>query len=159
MTLLETKKSCPGNIKAYLTSLGKFCEFIVNQTKHNVSGFSTIEQSQLQAITNVISRFRAMLSSISLRSGRSSMRTGKLPWVLSWLRKSWTQEPAKDSIKQLCVNSYNGFSQNKDTSSKDGRRVMKSWPILYAWMTRLLNWWKIIHVDPNCKPIPTLKAP
>ena len=103
MTLLETKKSCPGNIKAYLTSLGKFCEFIVNQTKHNVSGFSTIEQSQLQAITNVISRFRAMLSSISLRSGRSSMRTGKLPWVLSWLRKSWTQEPAKDSIKNSFV--------------------------------------------------------
>ena len=41
--LLDTKKSRPGTIKAYLTSLAKFCEFIVDQTKHMSLGFPQLK--------------------------------------------------------------------------------------------------------------------
>ena len=116
--LLDTKKSRPGTIKTYLTSLAKFCEFIADQTKHNVSGFPTIEESQLQARTNVVSRFRAMSSSISKiykfekwEKQLEDEETAIDPVVAEEIMDT---EPAKDAIKQLQLS----FSDDKPTEAQ-----------------------------------------
>ena len=115
---LDTKQSRPGTVKAYLTSLAKFCEFIVDQTKHNVSGFPTIEESQLQAITNVTSRFRAMSSSISkiykFEKWEKQLQDEETAIDPVMAEEIMDTEPAKDAIKQLQLS----YSDENPTEAK-----------------------------------------
>lgn len=62
--LLDSKKSRPGTIRLYLTSLIKFSKFIVDQVENKVKGMPEIDSETLAAINRVIPRFVAMGSSV-----------------------------------------------------------------------------------------------
>ena len=63
--LLDAKKVRPGTIRASLTSLNKFFEFIVDQTDNKIKGFPVINSSTIEAIKRVIKRVVAMCSSVN----------------------------------------------------------------------------------------------
>ena len=63
--LLDSKKVRPGTIRASLTSLNKFFEFIVDQTDNKIKGFPGINSSTIEAIKRVIKRVVAMCSSVN----------------------------------------------------------------------------------------------
>lgn len=51
---LDNSNARPGTVKSYLASVAKFCEFIIDQVKHKVSGLPEIKAHQVEALTNVI---------------------------------------------------------------------------------------------------------
>ena len=63
--LLDAKKVRPGTIRASLTSLNKFFEFIIDQTDNKIKGFPVINSSTIEAIKRVIKRVVAMCSSVN----------------------------------------------------------------------------------------------
>ena len=62
---LDEKKMRPGSVKSYFTSLVKFCEFILDQVKHKVTGFPFFPADVLDAAKTVTPRFKQISSSIS----------------------------------------------------------------------------------------------
>ena len=63
--LLDKKASRPGTIRASLTSLIKFLEFIADYSEHSVKSIPTIDKPTLTKITKIIPRFIAMGSSVN----------------------------------------------------------------------------------------------
>ena len=63
--LLDKKTSRPGTIRASLTSLVKFLEFIADYSEHSVKSIPTIDKPTLTKITKIIPRFIAMGSSVN----------------------------------------------------------------------------------------------
>ena len=115
--LLDAKECRPGTVKAYLASLAKFCEFIVDQEKNKVSGFPTIEDSQLQALNNVSSRFRAMSSSIDkiykYEKWEKQLEDEEAAVDPIVAQEIMDTEPARDAIKNLQLS----FSDDKPTEA------------------------------------------
>ena len=63
--LLDNKTAKPGTIRASLTSLVKFLEFIADYSEHSVKDFPKIDKQTLTKISKVIPRFVAMGSSVN----------------------------------------------------------------------------------------------
>lgn len=63
--LLDTKKAKPGTIRASLTSLNKFLDFVVDQTENAVRDFPDIEPNTITQSKLLIKRVVGMGSAVN----------------------------------------------------------------------------------------------
>lgn len=116
--ILDENRKRPGTIRSYLCSLGKFCEFIVDQVKHKVSGFPKMDAEAVADISNMISRFKAMFSSVSKvyshEKWEKQLDDEEKAVDPSVAENIMEMEPAKQAIKYLQLSFYDILPSEKE---------------------------------------------
>lgn len=69
--MLDNKKIRVGSAKAYLSSLSKFCEFIVDHYENEVWGFPKVPSQIIKKAQAVAKRFKGMISAVTKEYGHT----------------------------------------------------------------------------------------